>query len=147
MVGLGLTGYSSGAEPSYGWRHDENFLFAQAASGFLTNSVSINAVIRKILPRDEQPPSGTYGPLFEIVSGVGTLAQTGDPPAPHLDRVFSAYFNLADMERLADFDIRFTDNLLNHLYLERYTDRLPRTTLWLFDHVAALEMLRTSCVS
>lgn len=63
------------------------------------------------------------------------------PPQVELDRMFSPFFNFMDMKRLGDFDIKPTKNLMNHLYVAKFRNREPKTTVFVFHHARILERL------
>ncbi|KAF4468963.1 hypothetical protein FALBO_4134 [Fusarium albosuccineum] len=72
----------------------------------------------------------------------GTITKMDDPSQPSKDSIFSSLFTLADMERLGSFNIAFTNNLLHHLYLDKFRERSFRPTVFIFSHATVLSRLR-----
>ena len=70
--------------------------------------------------------------LFE-----GRIIKSSESSEPGKDLIFSDLFNLWDMQRLAGFEIVWTDNLLDHLLVQKF-----RTTVFVFHHAAVLQELR-----
>jgi len=70
-----------------------------------------------------------------------THCTVGDGPWDHQEEDFDQFFTLRDMERLGGIEIKWTSNLLQHLYLvsERESDR--RRTLFIFHNATVLEEL------
>ena len=56
-------------------------------------------------------------------------------------REFSDLFNLWDIKRLAGLEIRPTDNLLDHLLLQKHSDRKFTSTVFIFYHATLLREL------
>ncbi|KAK6829368.1 exonuclease family protein [Apiospora arundinis] len=54
---------------------------------------------------------------------------------------FPGYFTLRDMEYMGNFEVRFTDDLLNHLQMRRFRDSSFRPSVYIFQHAAVLEWL------
>ena len=72
----------------------------------------------------------------------GEVRKLDDPPEPERDRIFSSLFNLRDMNYLADFVVQPTDNILQHLFIEKFRNREYRVTVFIFPHASLLAHLR-----
>lgn len=59
------------------------------------------------------------------------------------DRMFPAYFTLGDLEYMGNFNIVFTDNLLQHLRVVKQRDKFFKPTVYIFQHGTILEKLST----
>lgn len=56
-------------------------------------------------------------------------------------RKFSELLNFYDIERLTGIEFRLTDNLLDHLLVEKYPARKIGAAVYIFHHVTVLEEL------
>lgn len=72
----------------------------------------------------------------------GTVTKLDDPPTPENGQVFSSLFTLRDIHTLGDFVIQPTDNILQHLYVEKFRRRNFRATVFIFFHAYVLSHLR-----
>ena len=57
------------------------------------------------------------------------------------NRLFSALFNFSDMETLAGIEFRMTNNLLDHLLVEKFPGRTFGSAVYIFHHATVLEEL------
>ena len=71
--------------------------------------------------------------LVEVVQSLRTRAPHGAVATQQFPEVFNAF----DMMRMAGFDIRWTDNLSNHLCIDG-------KVIWLYYHVSVLMRMRMS---
>lgn len=63
-------------------------------------------------------------------------------PREDPERDFTSLFTLRDMEILGGFVIEPTDNILQHLYIQKFPDRKFRVQVFVFFHAAMLLRLR-----
>ena len=71
-----------------------------------------------------------------LVETVQSLRR-GAPHGAVATQQFPEVFNAFDMKRMAGFEIRWTDNLSNHLCIDE-------KVIWLYYHVSVLERMRMS---
>ena len=71
--------------------------------------------------------------LVEVVQSLRRRAPHGFVATQQLPEVFNAF----DMKRMAGFEIRWTDNLSNHLCIDE-------KVIWLYYHVSVLMRMRMS---
>jgi hypothetical protein len=174
-AGIGLAGYD-------GWAGEPDYLWPRRQAGALQPQ-TIDFAINHILPRDgpgpevqqtfqiAMPAQQSQG-LIVGIAGVrnrdydfnltspaqqvqGTIMSPGTVADPELDRTFTRLFTLREMERLADFEVQFTSNLFNHLYVEKYTEERAdwrrmkfswkkfRPIVYIFQYATVLDQLRT----
>jgi hypothetical protein len=72
----------------------------------------------------------------------GTVTKRNDPSTPETRQVFSSLFTLRDIHTLGDFVIQPTDNILQHLSVEKFRGRKFRATVFIFFHASVLSHLR-----
>jgi hypothetical protein len=111
------------------------------------NNLSFNTVLNKYFPGGEH--SEAYDIKVNEVTRLltpphqpnfaGTLEKR---PEPYSDRRFSDLFTFLDMDRLSGFRITPTDNLCDHLRIEKHSGRSFDIRLYVFYQANFLEMLR-----
>lgn len=62
-------------------------------------------------------------------------------PKPVDTHTFPDYFTLRDLERMGNFNVRFTDNLLQHLRVVKHRHDWFRPTVYIFQHANILKTL------
>ncbi|KIW10657.1 hypothetical protein PV08_11621 [Exophiala spinifera] len=173
MLGIGLAGYD-------GWAGEPDYHWPPVQAGVSQN---INFAFTHFLPENGPGPETHYN--FQITTpalqsrgtiaglagfnraydldlntpaqqALGSIRSPGGLLDEDLDRTFSRLFSLRDMERLADFEIQFTPNLLNHLYVEKFKgERFSwrslkfswkkfRPVVFIFQYATLLDQLRTN---
>jgi hypothetical protein len=104
------------------------------------NNESLKEALENSLPSAEQRQK--YRVLRPAEGGGETeaysMTKDDDPPEPDCDLEFSGFFTLHDMDRLAGFVIRWTDNFLSHLRVRRPREPGFTTTVFIFHHAAIL---------
>ena len=96
-------------------------------------SISIAGMQRSLYPSD------LLGNLDLILKGY-----PWSPPEEQADFQqddFDGYFTLRDMKRFVGMDIKWTSNLLQHLYLACEKESGRRRTLFVFHNATVLEEL------
>ncbi|KAK1505644.1 hypothetical protein CABS01_01112 [Colletotrichum abscissum] len=66
-----------------------------------------------------------------------------DITSPPPDQVFPSTLTLRDLHTLGDFVIQPTDNLLQHLLVQKHRNRKMRPTVYVFFNVSAISKLQT----
>lgn len=79
-----------------------------------------------------------YSISLNVNAPQGTVTKLDDPPEPEHHQIFSSLFTLRDFHTLGDFVIQPTDNILQHLYIEKYCGGQFRPTLFIFFHASVL---------
>ncbi len=77
-------------------------------------------------------------PLAGPVAFRTTTLNHDDPSGVDDNSVFSRLFTLEKMAELADITFERTDNLLDHLLIQRYADDRFRTKVFIFHHATVL---------
>ncbi|CAH0042124.1 unnamed protein product [Clonostachys rhizophaga] len=72
------------------------------------------------------------------------LRRTLGAPESVDTHTFPDYFTLRDLERMGNFRVRFTDNLLQHLRVMKHRDDWFRPTVYIFQHANVLKKLSES---
>ncbi|KIW85372.1 hypothetical protein Z517_00762 [Fonsecaea pedrosoi CBS 271.37] len=169
MAGIGLAGYD-------GWAGEPDYQWPPAQAGV---SQHVDFAMNHILPRNgpgpevqqtfriTMPAQQSWGVIvgnaiqqFDITTPAhqvqGTIMSAGTMTDPELDRTFTRIFTLREMERLGDFEIHFTQNLFNHLYVEKYTEQRAnwrrlkfswkkfRPIVYVFQYATLLAQLKTN---
>jgi len=118
-------------EPVYHWHSHE----------------TLEEAIKNNLPPNQQPPKprdkapGKSQALNNVQSGTGRTGRQADSPEFDCDDEFSGFFTLYDMERLAGFKFRWTNNLLSHLKARKLREPGFTTTVFIFHHATILPFL------
>lgn len=146
MVQFGKISTSPG-EPAYPWIETDslenairNFL---PLAGVVTNTTGQGQTIARQGQAAQQQgqappaPTGTTNPAT-----IAAIAETSQEE-PDRDLELVGFFTLCDMDRLAGFAIRWTDNLLSHLLARRLREPGFTTTVFVFHHATILRHLKT----
>lgn len=107
-------------------------------SMFRFNDGGIGTLVGEVPRRWELHPATTLN------QALNDHVPIQNAPLLENNQVFSALFTLRDIHTLGDFVIQPTDNILQHLYVEKFRGRSFRVTVFIFFHASVLVHLRNT---